>query len=59
MRRMAEGVAAVAHREGISACPKNLVAVTRAKKSVIGTVEFKRVGEPFRGDHAPFRADRM
>eukprot|EP00983_Pelagomonas_calceolata_P131760 1161807-Pelagomonas_calceolata.AAC.9 len=34
MRRMAEGVATVAHRECISACPKDLVAGTRAKISV-------------------------
>eukprot|EP00983_Pelagomonas_calceolata_P078322 1154234-Pelagomonas_calceolata.AAC.3 len=54
IRRMADGVAIVAHREGISACPKDLVVVTCAEISVLGTVKFKRVGEPFRGDHALF-----
>eukprot|EP00983_Pelagomonas_calceolata_P075729 1153120-Pelagomonas_calceolata.AAC.2 len=43
---MAEGVATIAHREGISARPK-------------GTVEFKRVGEAFRRDHAPFMQGRL
>eukprot|EP00983_Pelagomonas_calceolata_P035665 1116402-Pelagomonas_calceolata.AAC.1 len=56
---MAEGVS-TAHREGINECPKDLVAVTCAKISVVCTVKFKRFGEPFRGDHAPFmQADRM
>eukprot|EP00983_Pelagomonas_calceolata_P101881 1158746-Pelagomonas_calceolata.AAC.7 len=50
MRRTAEGVGAVADRKGISVRPKDLVAVTCAKISVIGTIEFKRAGEPFRGD---------
>eukprot|EP00983_Pelagomonas_calceolata_P022153 695777-Pelagomonas_calceolata.AAC.1 len=54
VRRVAKGVAAVAHREGISACPKGFATVTCAKLSVVGTVKFKRVGEPFRGDQAPF-----
>eukprot|EP00983_Pelagomonas_calceolata_P059837 1146102-Pelagomonas_calceolata.AAC.1 len=53
-RRMAERVATyVAHREGISVCPKYQVAATRAKINVVGTVKFKRVGEAFCGDHAP------
>eukprot|EP00983_Pelagomonas_calceolata_P003808 123124-Pelagomonas_calceolata.AAC.1 len=50
----AVGVATVAHREGINVRPKDLVPVTCAKLSVIGTVKFERVGEPFRGNHAPF-----
>eukprot|EP00983_Pelagomonas_calceolata_P058466 1145500-Pelagomonas_calceolata.AAC.1 len=54
MRRLAEGLATVAHREGINECLKDLVAVTCAKIRVVCTVKFKRVGEPFRGDHAPF-----
>eukprot|EP00983_Pelagomonas_calceolata_P130658 1161701-Pelagomonas_calceolata.AAC.1 len=40
---MAEGEARIARREGISACPKNLVAVTCAKISVACTVKIKRV----------------
>eukprot|EP00983_Pelagomonas_calceolata_P088289 1157171-Pelagomonas_calceolata.AAC.1 len=43
MRRMAEGVVTVAHREGINECPKDLVAMTCAKISVVCTVKFKRV----------------
>eukprot|EP00983_Pelagomonas_calceolata_P039702 1137299-Pelagomonas_calceolata.AAC.2 len=58
MRRIAEGVATVACSEGISACPKVLVAVTCAKISVLGTVKFKRVGKTFRGYHAPVYAGR-
>eukprot|EP00983_Pelagomonas_calceolata_P080449 1155150-Pelagomonas_calceolata.AAC.4 len=39
---MAEQVAAVAHREGTSAYPKHLVAVTCAKMSVAGRAACKR-----------------
>eukprot|EP00983_Pelagomonas_calceolata_P015798 501041-Pelagomonas_calceolata.AAC.1 len=54
MRRVAEGVATIAYRKGISARPKDLVSVTCAEVGVVGTVKFKRVGESFRGDHAPY-----
>eukprot|EP00983_Pelagomonas_calceolata_P035786 1119973-Pelagomonas_calceolata.AAC.1 len=58
MRRMAEAAATVAHREGINECPNDLVAVTCAKINVVCTVKFKRVGEPFREDHAPIMQGR-
>eukprot|EP00967_Tisochrysis_lutea_P153975 scaffold304983_cov19-Tisochrysis_lutea.AAC.1 len=40
--RMAEEAATVAHREGICACPIDLVAVNCATISIIGTVKLKR-----------------
>eukprot|EP00983_Pelagomonas_calceolata_P010946 354221-Pelagomonas_calceolata.AAC.1 len=42
MRRMAEGVATVAHREVISACPKDLVAVTCETILVLATIKFRK-----------------
>eukprot|EP00983_Pelagomonas_calceolata_P058338 1145442-Pelagomonas_calceolata.AAC.1 len=55
MRRMAEGVATIAYRKCVSARPKDLISVARAEVGVVSTVQFKRVGEPFLGDHAPFK----
>eukprot|EP00983_Pelagomonas_calceolata_P040279 1137554-Pelagomonas_calceolata.AAC.1 len=39
VRRFAKGVATVAHKEGTSACPKDLVAATCAEINVVGTVK--------------------
>eukprot|EP00983_Pelagomonas_calceolata_P019790 624690-Pelagomonas_calceolata.AAC.1 len=59
MRRMAdsppsEGVSAIAYKKSISARPKDLVSGACAEVCLVGTFKFKRVGEPFSGDHAPF-----
>eukprot|EP00983_Pelagomonas_calceolata_P117128 1160384-Pelagomonas_calceolata.AAC.8 len=59
MRRMAEGVATVAHRQGISVRSKDLVAVTCAKIKVVGTVKLKSVGESFRGDNTHICGERL